>query len=78
MESHIDQTLNCKDLSIEITIKELIKISEKSNLGDIIEVLGNNKNLKNNLLEWCEKSNNVIIREETLEQNVLRYLILIK
>ena len=78
MENQIDQTLNCKDLTIELTLKELKKIREKSNLGDIIEIFGNNNDLKQNLLSWCKKNDSVIIREETLEQNVLRYLVLIK
>ena len=71
-----------KQLSCICTAGAQIKPSSTptatANLGDIIEIFGNNNDLKQNLLSWCKKNDSVIIREETLEQNVLRYLVLIK
>jgi len=78
MDSEIDKTLDCRDLSCKVTIENLNKVIIDLKYGDVLEVFSTVECLKSSITKWSIETKNSIIREEKLERGISRYIILIK
>lgn len=75
MEEKINQTLDCKGLSCPMPMLKLAKTMKALSSGEVLEMFGTDPGTNSDLPKWCEKSGNELLKNQTLDGGVYRYLI---